>query len=72
MIRIGFDVGGTTAKVSVIRGGAPAVVRVFHADRFVDGRDVGGYPIASPAIDLIEKLNQRLGYAQPEPSKDKP
>ena len=31
-----------------------------------------GSAIADTAVDLIEKLNQRLGYAQPAPNKDKP
>ena len=51
---IAFDMGGTTAKVGVIQKFQPRLSTEFHADRFVDGRDVGGYPIKSPVIDLIE------------------
>jgi N-methylhydantoinase A len=51
---IAFDMGGTTAKVGVVVGGEPRLSTEFHADRFVDGRDVGGYPILSPVIDIIE------------------
>lgn len=51
---IAFDLGGTTAKVAVIEGGRPAMTREFQADRYVEGRDVGGYPIRSATIDLIE------------------
>ena len=51
---IAFDMGGTTAKVGVVTGGQPRLSTEFHAGRFVDGRDVGGYPIKSPVIDLIE------------------
>ena len=51
---IAFDMGGTTAKVGVVVGGQPRLSTEFHAGRFVDGRDVGGYPIKSPVIDLIE------------------
>ncbi len=51
---IAFDMGGTTAKVGVIEDGQPRLSTEFYADRFVDGRDVGGYPINSPDIDLIE------------------
>jgi len=51
---IAFDMGGTTAKVGVVIGGQPRLSTEFHADRFVDGVDVGGYPIQSPVIDLIE------------------
>ena len=51
---IAFDLGGTTAKVGVVRGGQPRLTNEFDADRFVDGLDRGGYPIKSPAVDLIE------------------
>ena len=34
--------------------GKPKLSTEFYADRFVDGMDVGGYPIQSPVIDLIE------------------
>jgi N-methylhydantoinase A len=51
---IAFDMGGTTAKVGVVVKGEPRLSTEFYADRFVDGRDVGGYPILSPVIDIIE------------------
>ena len=51
---IAFDMGGTTAKVGVVLEGKPRLNMEFYADRFVDGLDVGGYPIQSPTIDLIE------------------
>ena len=51
---IAFDMGGTTAKVGVVVDGLPRMTTEFQADQFVDGRDVGGYPIKSPVIDLIE------------------
>jgi N-methylhydantoinase A len=51
---IAFDMGGTTAKAGVVVGGRPKLSTEFYADRFVDGVDVGGYPIQSPVIDLIE------------------
>ena len=51
---IAFDLGGTTAKVAVIEGGRPAMTRDFQADRYVEGQDVGGYPIRSATVDLIE------------------
>ncbi len=38
----------------------------FHAGRFVDGRDVGGYPIKSPVIDLIEIGAGGGGWGTPE------
>lgn len=51
---IAFDMGGTTAKAGVVIDGNPKLSTEFYADRFVDGMDVGGYPIQSPVIDLIE------------------
>lgn len=51
---IAFDMGGTTAKVGVIQNGAPRLARELYADRYVDGRDVGGYVLKSPVIDLAE------------------
>jgi N-methylhydantoinase A len=51
---IAFDMGGTTAKVGVVDEGRPRVSREFQADRFVDGRDCGGYAVRSAVIDLIE------------------
>jgi N-methylhydantoinase A len=51
---IAFDMGGTTAKVGVVRDGEPRLTTEFYADRFVDGVDLGGYPIQSPVIDVIE------------------
>lgn len=51
---IAFDMGGTTAKAGVVLSAQPRLSTEFYADRFVDGRDVGGYPILSPVIDIIE------------------
>ncbi|MGH3318811.1 MAG: hydantoinase/oxoprolinase family protein [Streptosporangiaceae bacterium] len=51
---IAFDMGGTTAKVGVVHDGLPRLARELHADRYVEGEDVGGYVIRSPVIDLAE------------------
>ena len=51
---IAFDMGGTTAKAGVVICGQPRLSTEFYADKFVGGVDVGGYPIQSPVIDLIE------------------
>lgn len=51
---IAFDMGGTTAKAGVIRNGEPETSSEFYADRLVEGRDVGGYAIRSPILDLVE------------------
>ena len=51
---IAFDMGGTTAKVGVVQGGRARLTTEFYADRLVDGLDLGGYPIRSPVIDIVE------------------
>jgi N-methylhydantoinase A len=51
---IAFDMGGTTAKAGVVVNGQPRLSTEFYADQFVDGEDMGGYPIKSPVIDLVE------------------
>lgn len=51
---IAFDMGGTTAKVGLIRDGEPETSAEFYADRFIEGKDVGGYAIRSPVLDLVE------------------
>ncbi len=51
---IALDVGGTTAKAGIVTRGAPKVTTEFHADSVSHGTPVGGYPIRSPVIDLVE------------------
>jgi N-methylhydantoinase A len=51
---IAFDMGGTTAKVGLIRDGEPETAAEFYANRLVEGRDVGGYAIRSPVLDIVE------------------
>lgn len=51
---IAFDMGGTTAKVGVIQDGQAKVVDEFLADQLVDGANVGGYPIRSAVLDIVE------------------
>ncbi len=51
---IAFDMGGTTAKVGVVLEGQPRLSTEFYADRYADGSDMGGYPIQSPVVDLME------------------
>jgi N-methylhydantoinase A len=51
---IAFDMGGTTAKISVIRNGEAAVTHhyeVGHVHRFKRG---SGYPLQISAIELLE------------------
>jgi N-methylhydantoinase A len=51
---ITLDVGGTTAKAGIITNGTPEVTTEFHADSLRHGVPVGGYPVKSPVIDLVE------------------
>ncbi|MCZ4548623.1 hydantoinase/oxoprolinase family protein [Gordonia rubripertincta] len=54
---ISFDMGGTTAKASVIRNGIAAITTEFHVGGkgSFGGRRAGtGVPIKTPAIDLAE------------------
>ena len=51
---IAFDMGGTTAKVGLIRHGQPQTSGEFYADRLHEGRDVGGHAIRSPVLELLE------------------
>ncbi len=51
---LAFDMGGTTAKLSTIEGGAPLVARDFEADRVYRFKRGSGLPIRVPTIDLIE------------------
>jgi N-methylhydantoinase A len=55
---ISFDMGGTTAKVGLIRGGQPAIRTEFEAGA-ASGSGAGlqkgsGYPILAPVMDLVE------------------
>lgn len=51
---IAFDMGGTTAKISIIRNGEPELTHEFevgHVHRFKRG---SGYPLQISAIELLE------------------
>jgi N-methylhydantoinase A len=51
---IAFDMGGTTAKMSLIRGGLPSVTHeyeVAHVQRFKPG---SGLPLQISAVELLE------------------
>jgi N-methylhydantoinase A len=50
---IAFDMGGTTAKLSLISGGRPATVREFELHR-VRLQPGSGIPMNIQAIDLVE------------------
>ncbi|MYE00915.1 MAG: methylhydantoinase, partial [Alphaproteobacteria bacterium] len=50
---LSFDMGGTTAKLGAIDGGAPVIAPVFEVDpvKFKKG---SGLPINVPAVELVE------------------
>lgn len=51
---LAFDMGGTTAKLCVVRGAKPSVTHLFEAarqKRFMKG---SGLPILTPSIELVE------------------
>ena len=55
---IAFDMGGTTAKVGLIRNGEPKVTKDYEvgaaAQAGVGSHRAAGYPIRTPVIDLVE------------------
>lgn len=51
---IAFDMGGTTAKVGVIAEYTPRMVYEFRADALRHGKNVGGYPVRSAVLDIVE------------------
>jgi N-methylhydantoinase A len=55
---ISFDMGGTTAKVGLVRGGSPQISKEFHVGAVAQpggGAARGsGYPIRTPVIELAE------------------
>ena len=48
---ISLDIGGTTAKTSLVEGGAPKITTEY---RFERRRDFAGYPIMVPTVDIVE------------------
>jgi N-methylhydantoinase A len=50
---VAFDMGGTTAKLSLIVGGRPQTIREFELNR-VRLQPGSGLPMTIPAIDLVE------------------
>ncbi len=48
---IAFDVGGTTAKTSLVEGGIPKITTEYKIEH---NREKAGYPILAPTIDIVE------------------
>jgi N-methylhydantoinase A len=51
---LSFDMGGTTAKICLIRNGTPRTSRVFEVARSYRFKKGSGMPISIPVIDMIE------------------
>ncbi|HET6708990.1 hydantoinase/oxoprolinase family protein [Amycolatopsis sp.] len=51
---LAFDMGGTTAKLCLIAGGAPLVTHQFEADRKYRLLPGSGLPVRVPVTDMIE------------------
>jgi N-methylhydantoinase A len=51
---VAFDMGGTTAKISMVQEGKPALTATFEAARLRRFMKGSGLPVMIPAIDLME------------------
>jgi N-methylhydantoinase A len=51
---LAFDMGGTTAKICTVIGGAPSVVHTFEAARVRRFKKGSGLPMLIASIDLME------------------
>jgi 5-oxoprolinase (ATP-hydrolysing)/N-methylhydantoinase A len=51
---VGFDMGGTTAKICLVRDGRPRVVPMLEAARVHRFKPGSGMPVKTPAVDMIE------------------
>ncbi len=51
---LSFDMGGTTAKICLIRDQTPKTSRVFEVARTYRFRKGSGMPISIPVIDMVE------------------
>ena len=48
---IALDIGGTTAKTSLVENGVPKITTEYRIERRTD---YAGYPIMAPTIDIVE------------------
>ena len=51
---VSFDMGGTTAKICLIRNQMPRTARVFEVARTMRFKKGSGMPISTPVIDMVE------------------
>src|SRR3990172_8760868 len=48
---IGLDIGGTTAKTSLVENGTPRITTEYRIEY---RRDFAGYPVLAPTVDIVE------------------
>ena len=51
---LSFDMGGTTAKICLIKDGTPKTARVFEVARSYRFKKGSGMPISIPVVDMVE------------------
>lgn len=51
---LSFDMGGTTAKITLIEDSRPQTAKTFEVDRTARFKKGSGMPISIPVIDMIE------------------
>ncbi|MDR7421047.1 MAG: hydantoinase/oxoprolinase family protein [Armatimonadota bacterium] len=51
---VGFDMGGTTAKICLVRDGRPSVVPTMEVARVHRFKPGSGLPVKTPVVDMIE------------------
>ncbi len=51
---LSFDMGGTTAKISMIEGFTPQTAKTFEVDRTARFKKGSGMPVSIPVIEMIE------------------
>ena len=51
---VGFDMGGTTAKISLVRDGRPKVTPIIEVARVHRFKPGSGLPVKTPVVDMIE------------------
>ncbi len=51
---LAFDMGGTTAKATLVFDGEPALTNTFEVARRYRFKKGSGYPVSVPSVDLVE------------------
>ncbi len=51
---VGFDMGGTTAKICLVRNGQPTVTSMSEVARVHRFKPGSGLPVKTPVVDMIE------------------